>query len=59
MTEQEMLNRAMDIMEFVNRQEADRVPCDRAKKLSKAEHDELNDDDFMSLDEDACQNTAE
>ena len=54
MTEQEMLNRANDIMEFVIRQEADRVPYEHnhAKKLSKAEHDELNDDDFVSLDED-------
>lgn len=54
MTEQEMLNRASDILDFINRQEEDRVPYDhnRTKKLSKAEHAELNDDDFVSLDED-------
>lgn len=52
MTEQEMLNRASDILDFINRQEADRVSDDRAKKLSEAEHDELNDDDLVSLDED-------
>lgn len=60
MTEQEILNRARDIMDFVIRTE-DRVPHDRAKKLNDAEHDELNDDaehddlnddDIMSLDED-------
>lgn len=50
MTEQEMLNRASDILDFINRQEVSRVPYDR--KVSKAEHDELNDDDFVSLDED-------
>lgn len=50
MTEQEILNRARDIMDFVIRTE-DRVPYDRAKKLSDAEHDELNDDDIMSLDD--------
>ena len=52
MTEQEMINRAMGILDFVNRQEVDRVPDDRANKVSEAEHAELNDDDFVSLDED-------
>lgn len=58
MSEREMLCR--DILDFVNRQEVGRVPDDRnrtkkprrAKKLSEAEHAELNDDDFVSLDED-------
>ncbi len=56
MSERDMLCR--DILDFVNRQEVARVPDDRnrakkrVKKLSKAEHDELNDDDFVSLDED-------
>lgn len=52
MTEQEMLNRAMGILDFVNRQEVDRVPDNRTNKVSEAEHAELNDDDFVSLDED-------
>lgn len=40
------------------RQEADRGPYDnnrakkRVNKLSEAEHADLNDDDFVSLDED-------
>lgn len=53
MTEQEMINRAKGIMDFVL-QTADRVPNSRncAKKNSEADHDELNDNDFVSLDED-------
>lgn len=56
MTKREMLSR--DILDFVNRQEVARVPDDRnrakkrVKTLSEAEHAELNDDDFVSLDED-------
>lgn len=53
MTEQEMLNRAKDIMDFVIRAEDRPIAPDRpTKKLSEAEHDELNDDAFVSLDED-------
>lgn len=52
MTEQEMINRAMGILDFVNRQEVGRVNDDRVNKVSEAEHAVLNDDDFVSLDED-------
>lgn len=53
MTEQQILNRAKDIMDFVIRTEDRPTAPDRpTKKLSEAEHDELNDDDLVSLDED-------